>query len=259
MNNSGQRGPVPAGSSEEALTILTLFSGETGIFEFYKEALARLKKPRNVQFLFIDNSGRPEFNLKLRELGADIREFPISEETRNRITPFGDREPIAHQCERLYNFARPFVRGRKVLIWEHDVIPPADGFERLEDEARRTRSDLISGTIISRHSGDHLAWRVREGDPAQGLRRVYVSRGSKRIFATGFGFLLLETALFRQMPFRAQVEGFPFFGCDLNAGIWAFDRNLRWFVAGSVRCAHLNPGGDAVCLGNPEITAQGHV
>jgi len=233
----------------EDLTILTLFSGKSRLFPGYAEALAGLRKPPATQLLFINNSGRAEFGRLLRSIDAEVFEFPHFSTGADPK----DRLSIARQCELLYEFSKTYVRGRQILIWEDDVIPRADALEKLREEARKTRADLVAGTLVSRNKGGYLAWRAQSGDPRRDVRRVEVLRGTKRVFASGFGLLLLGADLFRAMPFRAEIPGFPFFGCDLNAGVWAFEKDLRWFVAGGVRCAHLAPDGTPAHRGHLQL------
>jgi glycosyltransferase involved in cell wall biosynthesis len=239
---------------DHELTILTLFSGRGNILDPYLEALRRLKKPAKTQCLFIDNSAQPYFRNRLQASGADViplgspLEFRAKENFRTET-----RQAISRHCASLYEAAKPYVRGRKLLLWEHDVIPPPHAYERLDEHAWRLKADLISGTLLGRESAEFMAWRLMGGDPGEELYPVSVSTRPKRVFATAFGFLLLDTSLFWRMPLETEMAGSPRFGYDVNAGLWGWQRGLRWFVDGSVRCRHLDPAqeGRPVRRGGP--------
>ncbi|HNV86596.1 MAG TPA: hypothetical protein PKL97_06485 [Candidatus Omnitrophota bacterium] len=242
------------------LTILTLFSGESPLFRPYWDALRRLRKPGRVQLLFIDNSDDPNFYGALKGTGGEVFRFPGKLRLEDIDWSLAeDYMKVPRHCAKLYHFAKPHVRGRRLLIWEHDVIPPPDALARLERCALSKRADIVSGAILSRRLTEYQAWRVREGKPERGIWFVPLIRKPKRVFATGFGFLLLDSKWFREMPVCVQSEGLPFWGCDLNAGYWAFQRGLRWFAEGSVRCAHLEPDGHAIQLGHVRDLRRGRL
>lgn len=232
------------------LTILTLFTGDRLYLARYLPALMALQKPADTQLLFIVNSRDMEFYRKLRTISPDTWCFPevLADDVRKST---GDEGRIvqARQCARLYTFAKPRIRGRDLLIIEHDVIPRPDALERLEAGRRRYRADLISASVISRMCGEPLGWRLKPD--MKDVRRIPAARSPKRVFATGFCFLLMRSADFIRMPMlpeRDPVKGF--FGCDLNAGTWARKNNLRWFMDGGVRCGHLTKQGQFVSEGD---------
>jgi len=248
------------GIPQEDLTVLTLFSGERRLLEPYAEALDRLRKPSRIQLLFIDNSNSSDFHQALKQLGGEI--FCFSEKIRLEEIDWSRREDymkVPQHCTRLYDFAKPHIRSKRLLIWEHDVIPPGNALEKLEECCVNKRADVVSGAVLSRRLTEYQAWRVRGGKPEEGIWFVPLLRQPKRVFATGFGFLLLDSDVFRRMPACVQREGIPFWGSDLNAGLWAFEQGLRWFVEGSVRCAHLEPDGRAVVLGHVRDLRRGRL
>lgn len=249
----------------EDLTILVLFAGKMGIVDSFLENLAALQKPARTQYLFIDNSGNPDFNQKLRKFNPQTVIYPPAQKTLGLPAGLHDRQiqfdpaqalfipvrhKIAQQVADLYEFAKPYIQGKKILVVEDDVYPRPEQYFQLEESREKCRADLISGTVISRSTGDFLAWRAHWGDPEKNIYTVYVANSRKRVLATGFGFLLLDSTLYWQIPFCYSMEGMPMNGHDLMAGIWTHMNSKRWFIDGGIRCEHRDPEGQPAVFGH---------
>ncbi len=238
------------------LTILTLFSGNRILLGPFADALYSLKKPTNTQLLFIDNSGDSLFYQKLIALGGETCVFP--DRLESGVADDLRREAQirkAEHCSNLYNFSKPYIRGENLLILEHDVIPAPEALEKLSRSRDYYRADLMSAAIVSRTTGEYLGWRFKRN--GADIDRVPVTRHPKRVMATGFGFLLMKKSTFLAMRITAQDSRYPFFGCDLHAGVWAREKNLRWFMDGGVRCAHLTAAGVPARFGYPANSGTG--
>lgn len=235
----------------EELTVLVLFAGKAGITDSFLENLAALRKPARTQYLFIDNSGNPDFNQRLRKFNPKTVIYDRQIKFDPAQAPYIPvRYKIAEQVAKLYEFAKPYIQGKKILVVEDDVYPKPEQYFKLEESRERCRADLMSGTVLSRSTGDFLAWRAHWGDPEKNIYTVYVANARKRVLATGFGFLLLDSALYWQIPFCSSMEGMPMNGHDLMAGIWAHRNNKRWFIDGSIRCEHRDPEGKPAVFGH---------
>ncbi|MDP3921242.1 MAG: sulfotransferase [Candidatus Omnitrophota bacterium] len=243
---------------DKPLTILTLFSGKKNLLPAYLDALAHFRKPDDTQLLFIDDSRDVRFFNRLRKLNVETIVYPeVSNRPDGNAPYIENQQAVARHLASLYDFSKFFIRGRRLLIWEHDVIPQPDALEKLEKSAVERRADMIGAGVVSRKTAEFMAWRVKNANPRAGLYRVQAGRGLKRVFATSFSFLLMDTSLFFRMPLEASRDGLPFFGCDLNAGEWAFRKDMRWFMDGSVRCRHLDSDGLAVERGSLRHTQSG--
>lgn len=232
------------------LTILTLFSGKEELLEPFLDQLDRLRTETDARLLLIDNSGSLLFHDRLRALGGLL--VKAGGKAGMAQQSGGVREELrtaALQTERLYRMAQEQLGSGDLLILEDDVFLPKKGLARLFEGRVRSDADLVSGWLLSRHTAEWLAWRLRGRAPEKGVRRVFPSRGLKRVFATGFGALLTRCEIFREFNIRAEIPGLPFWGCDLNAGLEASEKGLRWFVHGGVRCRHANRDGTFVLHG----------
>lgn len=244
------------GGSGCGLTILTLFTGSRLLLERYLPALEALKKPSGAQLLFLTNSPDPSFLKILKRLTPDALHFPETLPADAARDASAQSQILkARLCARMYEHAKAFIKGKDLLILEHDVIPPARALEALEETRRSRRADFISAGIVSRITGEYQAWRLRYDQ--RSARRVSLGRSPKRVLATGFGFLLTESRHFLAMPMTAKDPRYPFFGCDLNGGIWARRNGLRWFVDGGIRCAHLLDTGEPALPGALANTVTG--
>lgn len=243
-------------SCDNDLTILTLFSGNRNLLPLYTEALRRLKKPERTQLLFVHNETDPDFHEHLLTLTPDVFYFPVTLEEKHRGSLNHEAQIAkAAVCAELYQEAKQHVRGRDVLILEHDVLPPEDAWLRLTESRHFYRADLMAAVTVSRHTGEYQAWRFSK---ARGtVRPVWMSVRPKRVTASAFGFLLLSQERFQTMPLIAKDPRYAFFGCDMNAGLWAREQNLRWFVDGRVRCKHLGTDLEPCTLGRLENTLAG--
>lgn len=252
---SGSSNPI---KTQCPLTILILFSGQTPLLDPFLEALQGLEKPAGTELAAIDNSGSEVFHQTLLKHGLSPIRFNPQLPTVSS-SPYSRESQIrkAEHCARLYSFSKEFLKGRDVLILEHDVLPPANGLIRLQETRHKKNADLVSGTVISRITSQFLAWRIKNGSLEDWPMHVWVSRNPKRVMATGFGFLLLENRIFQQIPFEAKRASLPYWGCDLNAGVWAYERNLRWFVDGRVRCKHIGSDLQPARIGNFENVKAG--
>lgn len=240
------------------LTILTLFGGIPGLLDPFLDALERLDKPEGTQFLAVNNSPDPGFEARLRSRGISPESFcarlpPESFPALSRASQILKAE----QCARLYESAKPLILGKDLLILEHDVIVRPFTLRLLLETRVNKKADLVSAAVLSRITSQTLAWRVRSPNTDEGFRRVHVSRFAKRVQATGFGCLLLDSALFQRMPLEASRPGRAFWGCDLNAGAWAFQQGLRWFIDGRARCDHRGADGRPAKAGRLEYVRAG--
>lgn len=222
------------------LAILTLFSGQQSLLDPFFEALNRLEKPSGTEFFAVDNSRDEAFHRELlKHHPSPVRFHP--QLSLYSGSPYSRESQIrkAEHCAMLYAFSKAFIKSRDLLILEHDILPPANALVRLQETRVRKKADFVSGTVISRITAQFLAWRISGGNFENWPRHVWISRSPKRVMATGFGFLLLRNELFQKMPLEAKKISRPFWGCDLNAGAWAYEQGLRWFIDGRVRCKHI--------------------
>lgn len=238
------------------LTILTLFTGNRTFFDPYLKALKELRKPAGTQLLFIDNSNDPIFNDHLKKVTPHVIEY------RDKPAPGAADQPSmesqylkGEHCARLYAFAKGHILGRDLLIIEHDVIPKPDALEKLQSSRARYRADFISASVLSRLTGEWLGWRLKRNH--ENLNRVFIGRRPKRVLATGFGFLLTTSELYKRMRTVNSDPRYTFFGCDIHAGVWAREQNLRWFIDGGVRCGHLREDREFARLGDLMNTVTG--
>jgi len=245
---------------DQDLTILTLFSGKKQLLKPYFAAVAALKKPAKTQFLFIDNSNSVDFFHRLHSFNSDTHSYPESARDFDEDGADADNQNrVARHLCGIYTFAKNFIRGKRLLIWEHDVVPAPDAFERLEETAVSKRADFCGASVLSRKTAEPLVWRLYGEKPEYGVYRVPAARSVKRVFATSFSFLVCDAISFLKMRIRSHDEGIPFFGCDLHAGIWARKHNLRWFADGTIRCQHLDTDSNPVTLGGVEFSRAGRL
>lgn len=236
---------------QRSLTILTCFSGKKRILPQFLESLAALRKPADTQLLFIDNSYDREFNRALHAVNPLTLWYP----RRLELPETGEDHKavclaIARHCAALYNYAVKYAQGRQILILEDDVLVPPDALEKLSRLMCAKRADFAAGITISRLTGKYHAWRLRGELEEAGVYYVPVGRQPKRVFASAFGCLLTDGRALQRMRFCAEKPEFAFYGCDMFAGLWAREQNLRWFVHGGVRCRHLDQDGRPVRLGH---------
>ncbi len=243
--------------NQDPLTILTLFSGKASLLKPYFEALKRLEKPSSTTLVAVNNSADESFARQLASFCSPIRFYEMLPSLHGRSVSREAQILKAEHCARLYQFAKEFVQTRNVLIWEHDVIPRPDALRKLFETREQKRADFVSASITSRITAQALAWRLVRGLPENGFKTTWVSRQVKRVQATGFGFLLMPGALFRELPLEASQPGCFFWGCDLHAGVWAHQKGLRWFVDGAVICQHLGSDGRTARHGRLENVLAG--
>lgn len=248
---------LPAAKPECELTILTLFSGDHDLLSRYAEALQHLKKPRQTQLLFIHNADE-KFHVLLQALKADVFYYPVklAEEFLGQLDVQSQKAKAA-VCGELYEFAKTQIRGRDLLILEHDILPSTEALGRLFQTREFYGADMVSALTVSRITGEHQAWRMNLS--GMEMRPVWVSTRPKRVSAASFGCLLMRSEIFKGIPMMPQQAGRLFFGCDLNAGVWAKERGLRWFVDGRVRPAHVGKDGAPAALGRFSNTLIGPV
>lgn len=237
-------------SRERELTILCLFSGKAKILPLFLQTLDRLRKPQDTQLLFIDNSRNSDFHRLLKEYNPATFRHPRPLNLPEQYSNHKDVcRVIADHCGGLYNYAKKYVQGKNTLILEDDILPPEGAYENLLSAKNRYKTDLMAGVSISRLTGRYQAWRLRGLDAVHGVYSVPVRRSPKRVFATAFGCLLLDSEILDRLNFRGTDPNYPFYGCDLFAGLWAHENDKRWFVHGGVRCTHLNMDKSRVKLG----------
>lgn len=243
--------------NQDPLTVLTLFGGAASLLKPFFEAFERLEKPSLTKLVAINNSADENFARQLSSFCSPIRFHETLPSLQGSSVSREAQVLKAEHCARLYHFAKNFVQTRNVLIWEHDVIPQPGALKKLFETRERKRADLVSASITSRITAQALAWRLIQGLPENGFKNTWVSRQPKRVQATGFGFLLIPGAIFRELPLEASRPGYFFWGCDLHAGVWAHQNGLRWFVDGAVRCQHIGSDGRPARHGRLENVLAG--
>jgi hypothetical protein len=225
---------------DQDLTILTIFDGDGPRVPAHLKALAALRRPPRTQHLILDTEGQPEFLRKLRDLGADAHVY-------------------TETSGPLFDFLKPLIKGKKVLLWALGVLPCPDALARLSGSFASKKADFMGAAVVSTHTAEYAAWRPRGGQPENGIYPVPLGRSAKRVFASGFSFLMTTAADFLRLCSAVKTAD-PFFsGAEANAGLWARDHARRWFAEGSLRCYYLDESGAPVRPGEARHAVTGRL
>lgn len=147
-----------------SLTVVMLVAGRD-ITEEIIAWVVKEKWPKEINFVFVDDSGKRNFNKRLREWVEPLYDFAssvsiVKANDNQRINDeLGKWEQVHYHVSELYNQVLPGIQSEFVMTLEDDVLPPKGGaFQLFLDIASHNQVKVaVSGVYESRDHRDHAA------------------------------------------------------------------------------------------------------
>lgn len=215
----------------ETLTIFVPLSGRLDLWQAFSNQLTRLTWPRERTTLILcDTSQQHGFSARVAGWvrGCD---FPDVRHVRRAVGPpnvadherRNNAEAVANvraAMAKIYNWARENIATDYTLILEDDIWPePADLIERLLVSFDQ-HTDAVAAPYASRYTPSFVAWR-RETNGQRPIPLNERGSGVEPIGGTGFGCLLLRTAMLRSTMFSDRPH--------LPSGATSADFDIAFF------------------------------
>lgn len=191
--------------ANEPVTLFVPLSGRESLWTRFSSQLLQITDLRSVSLILYDTSQSKSFgNLLVESMQqlqkrCDVRYVKaiVGEPGLADLDRRTNVSSVRSSMARIYDWARKHITTNYVLLLEDDIFVPGDIVERLL-KGFDEKTDAISVPYLSRFHDGYVAWNLVNGLPQSVKER---GNGLTPICGTGFGCVLMRTALLREQMF----------------------------------------------------------